>query len=150
MTKEERALVIRQCKEAIRDALDNDWPTFEDRERLKQLLEADAIDRELNPESCFDGTEHWPQPWRDDFRKQNVLLAESGEEPLSPAEFLQCRYDDSVGDEQPWLDDSREALVQEVIRLTSLHARTDDHYHRAYGVTNSLIAACRKLVGWKP
>lgn len=36
----------------------------------------------------------WPNEWREDFAEQNRLLAEDGEEPLTLAEYLQCRADD--------------------------------------------------------
>jgi hypothetical protein len=36
----------------------------------------------------------WPEAWRESFLRQNELLAEEGEEPLTPGEYLQCRFED--------------------------------------------------------
>lgn len=50
----------------------------------------------------------WPNEWRADFAEQNRLLAEEGEDLLSPAAYLQCRADD-IEELQEQLDALREA-----------------------------------------
>jgi len=41
-----------------------------------------------------DVTACWPLKWRTSFEYENSLLADEGEELLTPEEFLQCRYED--------------------------------------------------------
>lgn len=54
----------------------------------------------------------WPQQWRDDFAEQNRLLAETGDESLTPTEYLQCRADDC--EEHAWYV-RRERMLQELL-----------------------------------
>lgn len=41
-----------------------------------------------------DPTECWPPKWREDFERENADLVRYGEEALTPALYLQCRYED--------------------------------------------------------
>jgi len=41
-----------------------------------------------------DPTWHWPEEWRREFREMNADLQAQGDDLVTYAEFLRCRYED--------------------------------------------------------
>jgi hypothetical protein len=91
-----------------------------------------------------DITACWPAKWRDDFEYENSLLADEGEELLTPDEFLQCRYDD-------WLEATDTLLIA---RAQRHHEVFEDMMRRAFQqglwtMENGDEAIGTDLEGWR-